>query len=44
MKTYSLIAILISLVTILFSIKNKEVLIIHSALIIINAIIYKLYT
>ena len=40
MKTYNLIAILISLVTILFNIKNKDILAIHSVLIIINAIIF----
>ena len=40
MKTYNLIATLISLVAILFNIKDKGILIIHSALIIINALIY----
>ena len=40
MKVYSLIAILISLVTILFNIKNKDILTIHSVLIIINVIIF----
>ena len=40
MKKYNLIAILISLVAILFNIKDKGILIIQSALIIINALIY----